>query len=110
MRASTDIIRTRKERAMKTFVFLTYGFEKPTPEIMKAWNLWFESIKDNIVDQYGLTNGREISKDGTRNLPLDLESITGVMVVSAKNIDDAEKMAQRNPYITSIRVYEIMQK
>ncbi len=93
---------------MKKFVFLTYGFEKPTPEIMAAWGAWLESIKDNIVDMGHLSGGREISKAGTKDLPLGLESITGFMIMSADSLDDAEKMAQSNPYISSIRVYELM--
>ena len=93
---------------MKKFVFLTYGFEKPTPEIMAAWGKWFESIKDNIIDKAHLSGGREISKAGTKELPLGLESITGFMIMSADSLDDAEKMAQSNPYISSIRVYEVM--
>ena len=95
---------------MKKFVFLTYGFEKPTPDIMAAWGKWFESIKDNIVDMGHLASGREISKTGTKDLPLGLESITGFVIVSADSLDDAEKMAQSNPYISSIRVYEMMSK
>lgn len=95
---------------MKKFVFLTYGFETPTPEIMAAWNKWFESMKDYIIDMAGLSGGREISKAGTKDLPLGLESITGFMIVSAESLDDAEKMAQSNPYITSIRVYEMKSK
>jgi hypothetical protein len=95
---------------MKQFVFLTYGFEKPTPEIMQAWNRWFQSIKDNIVEQYGLINGREISRNGAKTLPRDLAAITGVVVVNAESLEDAERMAEGNPYITSIRIYEIMQK
>jgi hypothetical protein len=31
-------------------------------------------------------------------------------LVSADSLDDAEKMAQSNPYISSIRVYEVMSK
>ncbi len=93
---------------MKKFVFLTYGFEKPTPEIMAAWGAWLESIKDNIIDMGHLSGGREISKAGTKDLPLGLESITGFMIMSADSLDDAEKMAQSNPYISSIRVYELM--
>ncbi len=93
---------------MKKFVFLTYGFEQPTPEIMAAWGAWLESIKDNIVDMGHLSGGREISKAGTKDLPLGLESITGFMIVSADSLDEAEKMAQSNPYISSIRVYELM--
>jgi len=56
------------------------------------------------------SRGREISKAGTKDLPLAPESITGFTIVSADSLDDAEKMAQRNPYISSIRVYEIMSK
>ena len=93
---------------MKKFIFLTYGFEKPTPEIMAAWGKWFESIKDNIVEQGHLSGGREISDAGTRDLPLGLDSITGFMIMSADSFEDAEKMAQSNPYISSIRVYELM--
>ena len=75
---------------------------------MAAWSKWFESIKDNIIEMGHLPRGREISKAGTKDLPLGLESITGFLVVSADSLDDAEKMAQSNPYITSIRVYEVM--
>ena len=96
---------------MKTFVLLHYGFEKPTPEIMSAWGKWFEAIKDNIIDMGGhFSRGREISKAGTRELPLGLESITGFTIVNADSLDDAEKMAQSNPFILSIRVYEVMTK
>ena len=93
---------------MKKFLMLHYGFVTPTPEIMGAWGNWFESIKDNVVDRGGhFSGGREISKDGTKDLPLGLDSITGFNIVSADSLDDAEKMAQSNPYISSIRVYEL---
>ena len=93
---------------MKKFLMLTIGFEKPTPEIMEAWGKWFESIKDNIVDKGHLSGGREISSEGTKDLPLGLDSITGFMIVTAESLAEAEKMAESNPYITSIRVYEMM--
>ncbi len=96
---------------MKKFVLLHYGFEKPTPEIMAAWGKWFALMKDRIIDMGGhFSGGREISKAGTKNLPLGLESITGFTIVSADSIDDAEKIAQSNPYTSSIRVYEVMSK
>ena len=93
---------------MKKFVYLTIGFEKPTPEIMAAWGKWFESIKDNIVDKGHMMNGHEISKEGTKELPMDLDAVTGFMVVKAESLEGAMKMAETNPYITSIRVYEMM--
>jgi hypothetical protein len=54
--------------------------------------------------------GREISKAGTRELPLGRESITGFTVVRAGSLDEAEKMAQSNPYISSVRIYEVMSR
>lgn len=89
---------------------MTYGFETPTPEIMSAWGKWFESIKDNIVEMARLRDGREISRAGTTDLPLGLESITGFIIVEAASLDEAKRMAARNPYISSIRVYEALTK
>jgi len=96
---------------MKKFVLLHYGFEKPTPEIMAAWGAWFEAMKNNIVDMGGhFSRGREISKAGAKDLPLGLESITGFTIVTADSFEDAVKMAESNPFISSIRIYEIMTK
>ena len=92
---------------MKKFVFLHFGFEKPTPDIMEAWGEWFETISDNMVDQGGFNGGREISKSGTRDLAWDMESITGYNVIEAESLDAAEKLAQSNPFIESIRIYEV---
>ena len=36
-----------------------------------------------------------------------MESITGYTIIEAESLDEAEKIAQGNPYIASIRVYEI---
>ena len=92
---------------MKKFVFLHFGFEQPTPEIMEAWGTWFESISDKMVDQGGFSGGREISKSGTRDLPWDMESITGYNIIEAESLDSAEKLAESNPFIASIRIYEV---
>jgi hypothetical protein len=93
---------------MTKFVLLHYGFEKPTPEIMAAWGKWFEAMQAHIVDMGGhFSRGREISRAGTKDLPLASDSITGFTIVNAKSLDDAEKMAQANPFISSIRIYEV---
>jgi hypothetical protein len=36
-----------------------------------------------------------------------MESITGYTIIEAESLDEAEKIAQENPYIASIRVYEV---
>ena len=88
-------------------MLLHVGFEKPTPEIMAAWRAWFESIADVQLEQGGLMNGREISAAGTKSLPWDMDAITGYNVIQADSIEDAERLAASNPYISSIRIYEI---
>jgi len=90
-------------------MLLHFGFEKPTPEIMEAWNKWFALVADKSVENGGFHGGaREISHDGTKDLPMAMDSITGYSIINAENIDEAEKLAQENPFIASIRVYEIM--
>ena len=95
---------------MKKFLLLHYGFEEPTEEIMKAWGEWFESIADITVEQGGFAAGREISKSGTQDLPWGMESITGYNIIEAESLDEAEKIAKDNPFIASIRVYEMRGK
>jgi hypothetical protein len=92
---------------MKKYVLLHYGFEKPTPEIMSAWGKWFEVTKPHMVDMGGFGLGRELSRSGTKELPMGPDSITGFTIVNAESLDDAEKLAQGNPYISSIRIYEV---
>ncbi|MBI9099838.1 MAG: hypothetical protein JEY91_15265 [Spirochaetaceae bacterium] len=92
---------------MKKYLLLHYGFQHPTPEIMEAWGKWFESISDIMVDQGGFNAGREISHEGTRELLWGMGSITGYNVIKAENLDEAEKIAKSNPFMESIRVYEI---
>ena len=92
---------------MKKFMLLHYGFENPTPEIMAEWGEWFESIGDIEVDRGGFNGGREVSKKGVTDLPWDMEAITGYNIIEAEDLDAAEKIAKSNPFITSIRVYEL---
>jgi len=93
---------------MKKYMCLHYGFETPTPEIMQAWGEWFEAVADKTIDPGNhFAGGREISRDGTRDLPLAADSITGYTILSAESLDEAERLAQANPFISSIRVYEM---
>ena len=94
---------------MKRFMLLHFGFEKPTPEIMAAWGKWFESVAGKTVDQGGFHGGaREISHSGTKDLAMAMDSITGYSIINAESLEDAEKIAQDNPFIASIRIYEIV--
>ncbi len=92
---------------MKKFMLLHFGFEQPTAEIMQAWKNWFESIADKQLDQGGFAGGREISADGTRDLPWDMQCITGYNIIAAESLDAAEEIAKSNPFISGIRIYEL---
>ena len=94
---------------MKKYLFLSIGFEKPTQEIMEAWGKWFASIKDKMADNGGhFSLGREITHNGTNDLSLDLNAITGYTIINAESMDEAEKIAKECPIITSVKVFEIM--
>jgi hypothetical protein len=88
-------------------MLLHFGFENPTPEIMAAWEKWFQSIADKMVDQGGFMGGKEVSKDGSKDLSWDMDSITGYNIIEAESLDEAEKIAGECPFIASIRVYEL---
>jgi uncharacterized protein YciI len=92
---------------MKRFILLHVGFETPTPQIMQAWGAWFEAVAARTVENAGLRSGREISKTGTKPLPMGPDAITGYTIIEAESLEDAEAIARSNPFITSVRVYEI---
>ena len=92
---------------MKRFMLLHFVFEKPSPEIMAAWGKWFESVADKTVEHGGFGGAREISNSGTKDLPMGMESITSYSIINAESLDEAESIAKDNPFIASIRVYEI---
>ena len=93
---------------MQKFVLLTVGYTQPTPEIMESWNRWFKSIENKIIEQIGLRNGKEVTKKGITELSMDKDAITGYVVINAENIDEAIRIAQKCPMITSTKVYEVM--
>ena len=92
---------------MNKYLLLHYGFKPPTPEIMEQWKNWFASIGDRRVDMGGFNGGREITAEGSRELDWNMESITGYNIITAENLDEAEKIARSNPFIAGIRVYEL---
>ena len=92
---------------MKKFVLVHIGFEPPTPEVMKAWEEWFDSIADVTVENVGLGPAKEISADGVKDLPFDRTAVTGYSVIQAENMDEAVKIAQTCPFVTGIGIYEV---
>ena len=93
---------------MKKFVFLYVGYEEPTDQVKEAWMNWFGSISESIVDSGNpLGAGREVTPNGTTDLPLGKDSITGYTIIRADSLDEAERIAQECPIVASTRVYEM---
>ncbi len=40
---------------------------------------------------------------------MGMDSITGYSIINAESLDEAESIARENPFIASIRVYEIVE-
>ena len=40
---------------------------------------------------------------------MGMDSIAGCSIINAESLDEAEKIAKDNPFIASIRVYEIVE-
>ena len=93
----------------KRFMFLTIGFEKPSPEEMEKWGAWFQVVGDRIIDQGGFwTGGTSFTKTGIKSLPFGQESTTGFLIFSAKDLSEAKKLAKSCPIVSSNQLYEIM--
>ncbi len=92
---------------MKKFLLAHIGFEQPTEEIMAAWGKWFESIAEITVENVGLHLGKEVSSGGVKDINFDTQVTTGYTVIQAESLDEAVKIAQNCPFITSIKVQEV---
>jgi hypothetical protein len=94
---------------MKKFVFLYYGMDEPTPEVMAAWGSWFESIGDKLVDggnPFGA--GRVVTKNGATDLSAAMKPATGYSIVNADSIDAAQKLLDGCPAHDGVQVYEAL--
>jgi hypothetical protein len=94
---------------MKKFVFLYQGQGEAITDSMKAWGDWFARVGEHMVDSgnpFGA--GRQITPDGVSDLSDDVAPITGYSIVSAADLDAAEKLLDGCPMSTGVRIYEAM--
>jgi hypothetical protein len=93
---------------MKKFVFLYQGWGEPSPDIMAAWGAWFERVGEHVVDSGNpFGTGREVTPGGARELTDEALPTTGYSILSAADLDAAEKLLDGCPS-TSVRIYESM--
>jgi len=92
---------------MSKFVLVHIGFETPTPEIMNAWEEWFNSISEITIENVGLGPAVEVTAEGAKDLPFDHTAVTGYSVIQVESRDEAVKIAQACPFISGVGVYEV---
>lgn len=93
---------------MKQFMLLHVGFEPPTPQIMQAWRHWFEVNAGRTLENFGLRNGREVTRAGAVALAMGADALTGYTIINAGDLNEAEEIARSNPFISAVRVYELV--
>lgn len=94
---------------MKKFVFLFHGFGEPTQATMDAWMAWFGEIGDSIVDSGNpFGPGRQVTRNGSVDLEMGPEAVTGYTIVNAESMEAAEKLLANCPMHTGVSVYEAM--
>ena len=94
---------------MKKFVFLYQGQGESTADSMKAWGDWFARVGEHLVDSgnpFGA--GRQVAPGGVSDLADDVAPITGYSIVSAVDLDAAQKLLDGCPMNTGVRIYEAM--
>ena len=94
---------------MKKFLLLYHGHMAPTPEVMEAWQRWFATIGDRFVDSGNpLGSCLEVTRTGSRELSPDQGAASGYSIVSAESREDAERLLEGCPIVTSVHVYEAL--
>jgi len=105
---------------MKKFVFVYYGKMSPNrskeemKKSMDKWMAWFGSFKDKMVDGGNpfAAGAKSVTAKGIETIPADRWPATGYTIISAKDMDEATKIAQGCPALESsegaVRVYEAM--
>lgn len=92
---------------MKRFVLVHIGYEQPTAAVMRAWEDWFESIDEVIVENIGLGPAVEVTTKGARELPFDRAAVTGYSIIEVESREEAIEIAQCCPFVSGVGVYEV---
>lgn len=94
---------------MKKFVLLYHGAMEPTPEAMGAWQRWFATLGDRFIDSGNpLGNCLEVTRTGRREVSPDQGAASGYSIISAESREEAERLLEGCPIVTSVRLYEAM--
>lgn len=100
------------ESSMKKFVFLynSNPNEVPTDDVMDVWMVWFNKIKESIVEMGNpFTDGMLVASGRASTIPEDRNPISGYTVIKAKDMDEAIAIAKTCPGQSGLQVYEAVE-
>ncbi len=93
---------------MKKYIFLYSSTEEPDMAKKQLWMDWFQSVGDKFVDAGNpLLPGVHVTEKGTHQIAQKSDTTSGYSIISAENIDEAEKIALGCPN-QNIRIYEAL--
>ena len=92
---------------MTKFVYIYYGQDEATDDVMEKWNQWFATFEDKIVEWGNpFAQGYEVTAEKTIKLTPEQYPATGYTTVEVTNFAEAEAIAKRCPSSSGLRVYE----
>ena len=96
---------------MKNYVYIYHSTQTapPSAEAMQAWNKWFETLKDNLVDSGNPITPAKAVIEGGESSP-EKDTVVGYSIVKANSLDEAVALAKGSPLSDApgcaVRVYE----
>lgn len=91
---------------MKKFILLYAGFDE-SPDAKPRWGAWFGENASHLIDGGGpLGPGRHVTASGGSDV--DGVPFIGYSIISAADLDEAERIAARAPAAAGVRVYEAL--
>ena len=94
---------------MKKFVLIYHGYNTSTPELVAAWNDWFQRRAASFADVGNTFGpGRKITNEGTIEWSLSSNRASGYSIVNAEDIDAAEQLLEGCPIVDSVSLYEAL--
>ena len=92
---------------MRKFMYLYQGAWEYTDEMKDAWQRWFAAVGDRFVDSGNpFRAGREVTPGGSVDLTPGMSPAVGYSIVSAADMEEAERLLEGCPIIESVRIYE----
>ncbi len=94
---------------VKKFVLIYHGHDTSTPEVVAAWDDWFQRRAASFADVgHAFGPGRMITNETTVEWSRSSNPASGYSIVNAPNIDAAEQLLEGCPIVDSVSLYEAL--